>query len=123
MSDVVIKVENLSKQYRIGSKQGYRTFRETLVDAAKSPFQRVLNLLNKNSKLKTQNSDRSTLSRCRLHYLIKRNLRSPFMFVGRKTSATNRSKYSPFISTPGELGCQINLDLNFSGIKKYLCNL
>jgi lipopolysaccharide transport system ATP-binding protein len=39
MSETVIKVENLSKQYRIGSKEGYKTFRETLVDAAKAPFQ------------------------------------------------------------------------------------
>jgi lipopolysaccharide transport system ATP-binding protein len=38
MSDTVIKVENLSKQYRIGAKEGYRTFRETLIDSAKAPF-------------------------------------------------------------------------------------
>ena len=41
MSDVVIRVENLSKKYRIGTKEGYKTFRETLVDAAKAPFLRV----------------------------------------------------------------------------------
>jgi len=41
MSDIVIKVDNLSKQYRIGTKEGYKTFRETIVDAAKAPFQRV----------------------------------------------------------------------------------
>jgi homopolymeric O-antigen transport system ATP-binding protein len=41
VNDIVIKVENLSKQYRIGSREGYRTFRETLVDAAKAPFQRL----------------------------------------------------------------------------------
>ncbi|MDY6989115.1 MAG: ABC transporter ATP-binding protein [Thermodesulfobacteriota bacterium] len=41
MPDVVIKVENLSKQYRIGVREGYRTFRETLADAAKAPFQRL----------------------------------------------------------------------------------
>ena len=28
-NDVVIKVENLSKQYRIGAKEGYKTLRET----------------------------------------------------------------------------------------------
>jgi len=28
MSDTVIKVENLSKQYRIGAKEGYKTFRK-----------------------------------------------------------------------------------------------
>jgi len=41
MSNTVIKVENLSKQYRIGTKEGYKTFRETLVDAAKAPFLRI----------------------------------------------------------------------------------
>ena len=41
MSETVIKVQNLSKQYRIGAREGYRTFRETLVDAAKAPFQRL----------------------------------------------------------------------------------
>ena len=41
MSDVVIKVENLSKQYRIGSKEAYKTFRETLIDSAKAPFLRL----------------------------------------------------------------------------------
>ena len=63
--DVVIRVENLSlrgvgsslralrgvsptgqrpeaKQYRIGgTKEGYKTIRETLVDATKAPFQRL----------------------------------------------------------------------------------
>jgi lipopolysaccharide transport system ATP-binding protein len=38
MSDTVIKVENLSKLYRIGAKEGYKTFRETLIDSAKAPF-------------------------------------------------------------------------------------
>jgi lipopolysaccharide transport system ATP-binding protein len=56
MSDVVIKVNNLSKQYRIGAKEGYKTFRETLVDAAKAPFKGISKLLTQNSKLKTQNS-------------------------------------------------------------------
>jgi lipopolysaccharide transport system ATP-binding protein len=38
MSETVIKVENLSKRYRIGAKEGYKTFRETLIDSAKAPF-------------------------------------------------------------------------------------
>jgi len=38
MSDTVIKVENLSKLYRIGAKEGYKTFRGTLIDSAKAPF-------------------------------------------------------------------------------------
>ena len=40
MSAPVIKVENLSKQYRIGERQGYKTFREAIVNLAKMPFRR-----------------------------------------------------------------------------------
>jgi len=47
MSDTVIKVEHLSKQYRIGAREGYRTFRETLVDAAKAPLQGLSKVLNR----------------------------------------------------------------------------
>ena len=53
-SDVVIKVENLSKQYRIGAREGYKTFRETLVDAAKAPIQGFQKLINQKSKIKNQ---------------------------------------------------------------------
>ena len=39
MSDIAIRVENLSKQYRIGGPQArYRTLRESLVEAAQAPF-------------------------------------------------------------------------------------
>ncbi|MBN1438915.1 MAG: ABC transporter ATP-binding protein [Anaerolineales bacterium] len=39
MGDLVIRVENLGKQYRIGALQeGYKTIRETMVAAAKAPF-------------------------------------------------------------------------------------
>jgi len=41
MSDTIINVQNLSKQYRIGEREAYKTFRETLVNAAKFPFRRV----------------------------------------------------------------------------------
>jgi len=58
MSDTVIKVENLSKQYRIGSaKEGYRTFRETLVDAAKAPFQKISSLINPKSAFRSPQSE------------------------------------------------------------------
>jgi lipopolysaccharide transport system ATP-binding protein len=33
----IISVENLSKQYRIGTKLPYKTFRETLMNAITSP--------------------------------------------------------------------------------------
>jgi lipopolysaccharide transport system ATP-binding protein len=53
MSETVIKVENLSKQYRIGAREGYRTFRETLVDAAKAPFVRLSGALSKGLRAKS----------------------------------------------------------------------
>ncbi|RJQ25833.1 ATP-binding cassette domain-containing protein [Candidatus Parcubacteria bacterium] len=57
MSDTVIKVENLSKRYRIGAKEGYKTFRETLVDAAKAPIGKLSRLFNRTSDLRPQTSD------------------------------------------------------------------
>jgi lipopolysaccharide transport system ATP-binding protein len=42
MSDVSIRVENLSKQYRIHARQeGYKTIRETLTNAFGAPFRRI----------------------------------------------------------------------------------
>jgi len=44
MSDTVIRVENLSKRYRIGGSQGhfkYGSLRDSLVNAAKAPFRRL----------------------------------------------------------------------------------
>lgn len=36
MSDTAIRVEHLSKRYRIGARQGsYKTLRETLINATK----------------------------------------------------------------------------------------
>jgi lipopolysaccharide transport system ATP-binding protein len=44
MSDIAIRVENLGKQYRIGTRQrGYKTLRESLVGAFTSPFRRIYN--------------------------------------------------------------------------------
>jgi lipopolysaccharide transport system ATP-binding protein len=54
MSASVIKVENLSKQYRIGECLGYRTFRETLVDLAKAPLRRFLALDSQHATRNTQ---------------------------------------------------------------------
>jgi len=47
MSDTVIRVENLSKRYRIGSSQGhfkYGSLRDSLANAAKAPFRRLRSL-------------------------------------------------------------------------------
>jgi len=50
MTDAVIKVENLSKRYRIGAREArYRTFRETLVDAARAPFQQMWKMVTPHS--------------------------------------------------------------------------
>jgi len=56
-NDTVIKVENLSKQYRIGAKEGYKTFRETLVNAAKAPFQQLGRLFNRQSSIVNHQSE------------------------------------------------------------------
>lgn len=42
MSDIAIRVENLGKQYRIGTRQrGYKTLRESLMSAFTTPFRRL----------------------------------------------------------------------------------
>jgi len=42
MNDIVIRVENLSKQYRIGGPQArYETIRESLTEAVGAPFRRL----------------------------------------------------------------------------------
>ena len=38
MTDIAVRVENLSKLYRIGQFGGYKTIRETLMDVASAPF-------------------------------------------------------------------------------------
>ena len=46
MSDIVIKVENLGKQYHIGHlKAPYNRFSESLGKMVKAPFQRVAKLM------------------------------------------------------------------------------
>ena len=57
MSDTIIKIENLSKQYRIGARERYKTFRETLVDAANTPIQDIQKLFNPQSKIGNRKSD------------------------------------------------------------------
>jgi hypothetical protein len=46
MTDIAIRVENLSKQYRIGGPQArYKTIRESLTEAVQAPFRRMGKLL------------------------------------------------------------------------------
>jgi lipopolysaccharide transport system ATP-binding protein len=56
MTDTVIRVENLSKLYRIGARQAaYRTLREALTDAAVAPFRRLRR--NPQSEFRNPNSE------------------------------------------------------------------
>jgi lipopolysaccharide transport system ATP-binding protein len=56
MSDIAIRVENLSKQYRIGARQAaYRTLREALTDAVVAPFRRLRR--NPKSAIRNPNSE------------------------------------------------------------------
>ena len=42
MSDIAIRVEGLSKQYRIGGSQArYKTIRESLTEAVQVPFRHL----------------------------------------------------------------------------------
>ena len=43
MSDIAIRVENLSKQFRIGAPERYRTLRDTLTDTLTAPFRYLRN--------------------------------------------------------------------------------
>ena len=46
MSDIAIRVENLSKQYRIGGPQArYKTIRESLSEAVQAPFRRLSSIV------------------------------------------------------------------------------
>lgn len=41
MSDVAIRVENLSKRYRIGQREPYKAWRDVLTHAFTAPFHRL----------------------------------------------------------------------------------
>jgi lipopolysaccharide transport system ATP-binding protein len=57
MSDVAIRAENLSKQYRIGGPQApYKTIRESITDALAAPLRWL-----KNPKSETRNSKHETI--------------------------------------------------------------
>jgi lipopolysaccharide transport system ATP-binding protein len=55
MSDIAIRVENLSKQFRIGGPQApYKTIRESLTEAVQAPFRRKR---NSNFEFRNPNSE------------------------------------------------------------------
>ena len=45
MSDIALRVTDISKQYHIGGRQKYSTLRDTLADAFVAPFRRAGKLL------------------------------------------------------------------------------
>jgi lipopolysaccharide transport system ATP-binding protein len=45
MSDIAIRVENLSKLYRIGPRERYKALRDTLTDVMYAPFRAVASAL------------------------------------------------------------------------------
>jgi lipopolysaccharide transport system ATP-binding protein len=50
MGDIALRVEGLSKQYRIGKREApYRTFRDVLADSLSAPFRRIGSLLRGNA--------------------------------------------------------------------------
>jgi lipopolysaccharide transport system ATP-binding protein len=49
MTDVVIRCEGLTKQYRIGERESYKTIRDVITDAFASPFRRFSSALRHSS--------------------------------------------------------------------------
>lgn len=63
MSDIAIRVEGLSKRYRIGAKkQGYKTLREKINDLALSPFRAVRSFARSNGDSNSQFPTRKSKS-------------------------------------------------------------
>ena len=54
MTDIAIRVENLSKQYRIGGPQArYKTIRESLTETVQAPFRRLASVVRGQSSAVT----------------------------------------------------------------------
>lgn len=53
MNEIAIRVENLSKLYRIGQLESYKTLRETLTNAAKWPVQLIKSAVSDNHRQQT----------------------------------------------------------------------
>lgn len=49
MSDIAIRCEGLSKQYRIGQRERYKALRDVITDAAASPFRRLRSAFDSSS--------------------------------------------------------------------------
>ncbi|HXL81270.1 MAG TPA: ABC transporter ATP-binding protein [Pyrinomonadaceae bacterium] len=60
MSDIAIRCEGLSKQYRIGEHDSYKTLRDVIADSVASPFRRLRSALARNGA--SSNGSHSSLS-------------------------------------------------------------
>src|SRR5258706_15770606 len=60
MSDIAIKVEGLSKQYRIGQRESYKALRDVLTDVAAAPFRRLRSAMGNGNGSPTKNAKRET---------------------------------------------------------------
>jgi lipopolysaccharide transport system ATP-binding protein len=49
MSDIAIRVADLSKLFRIGQRESYKTLRDTLTDIATTPFRRLASFVHRSS--------------------------------------------------------------------------
>jgi lipopolysaccharide transport system ATP-binding protein len=50
MSDIAIRCEHLSKQYRIGERESYKALRDVIADGVASPFRRMRSVLDRRPK-------------------------------------------------------------------------
>ncbi len=57
MTDIAIKCEGLSKQYRIGERESYKALRDVITDAASAPFRRVRSAISNGSQIRNPKSE------------------------------------------------------------------
>jgi lipopolysaccharide transport system ATP-binding protein len=72
MTDIAIRCEGLSKQYRLGERESYKALRDVISDAAAAPFRRVAALANKTAT--NGNSFRNPQSEIRNSFEIRNSI-------------------------------------------------
>jgi ABC-type polysaccharide/polyol phosphate transport system ATPase subunit len=72
MTDIAIRVDGLSKQYRIGGPQErYKTLRDTLTDAMYAPFRRIRSTFQQLALSEAKGSNVQTLERSNVIWALK----------------------------------------------------
>ncbi len=72
MSDIVIRCERLGKRYRIGQREPYRTFRDTLVDVMIAPFRGMSRLMKAQSAIRDPESNNTIWALKDVSFEVKR---------------------------------------------------